>query len=73
MEELLETMTWSQLKIHRKPIGILNINHYFDSFLKWMHEAVAENFIAIENIENLVVETDVERLMDALLALRVVE
>jgi len=34
MEELFEILTWGQLGLHRKPIGILNSNHYYDDLLE---------------------------------------
>ena len=36
MEELTEMLTWQQLKLHSKPIGLLNIDSYYDSFLQWV-------------------------------------
>ena len=36
MEELTEMLTWRQLKLHSKPIGLLNVDNYYDSFLQWV-------------------------------------
>ncbi len=36
MDELFEAITWGQLGIHRKPIGLLNINRFFDPVLQWI-------------------------------------
>lgn len=46
LEELLEAITWAQLGIHRKPVGLLNVEGYYDSLLAFVDGAVAEGFIA---------------------------
>ncbi|CAM8963695.1 unnamed protein product [Rhodiola kirilowii] len=45
MEELLEIITWSQLGIHTKPVGILNVDGYYDSLLALFDKGVEEGFI----------------------------
>jgi len=40
-EETLEVLTWSQLGIHRKPIGLLNTAGFFDPLLAWIEKAIA--------------------------------
>ncbi|KAH7686467.1 Cytokinin riboside 5'-monophosphate phosphoribohydrolase LOG protein [Dioscorea alata] len=45
MEELLEMITWSQLGIHNKPVGLLNIDGYYDSLLALFDTGVKEGFI----------------------------
>jgi uncharacterized protein (TIGR00730 family) len=45
MDELAEALTWGQLGIHAKPIGLLNINGYYDALLQWFDHGVAEGFI----------------------------
>jgi hypothetical protein len=44
-EELFEMITWSQLGIHRKPVGLLNVAGYFDPLVQLIDHAVAEGFI----------------------------
>ncbi|MDO9085936.1 MAG: TIGR00730 family Rossman fold protein [Anaerolineaceae bacterium] len=44
-DELFETLTWAQIGIHEKPIGLLNINHYFDPLLQMVEHALNEKFI----------------------------
>ena len=36
MEELTEILTWSKLNLHHKPVGLLNVNGYYDFFLQWV-------------------------------------
>lgn len=45
LEELFEILTWSQLGLHVKPCGILNINHYYDRLLEFLDQSVADHFI----------------------------
>ena len=45
MEELCEILTWSQLGLHRKPAGVLNINGYFDFLLQLFRKMVEEGFL----------------------------
>ena len=54
LEELLEIITWGQLGIHRKNVGILNTAGYFDGLLNLIDHAIAEKFIRPEHRELLV-------------------
>ncbi|XP_048234862.1 cytokinin riboside 5'-monophosphate phosphoribohydrolase LOG1-like isoform X2 [Ricinus communis] len=45
LEELLEIITWSQLGIHDKPVGLLNIDGYYDALLGLFDKGVEEGFI----------------------------
>ncbi|KAJ7982217.1 Cytokinin riboside 5'-monophosphate phosphoribohydrolase [Quillaja saponaria] len=45
MEELLEMITWSQLGIHDKPVGLLNVDGYYNSLLAFFDKGVKEGFI----------------------------
>ncbi|OAY54121.1 cytokinin riboside 5'-monophosphate phosphoribohydrolase LOG8 [Manihot esculenta] len=45
MEELLEMITWSQLGIHKKPVGLLNIDGYYNCLLALFDNGVEEGFI----------------------------
>jgi len=49
-EETLEILTWSQLGIHRKPVGVLNVCGYYDGLLKLLASAVREEFIKREYV-----------------------
>jgi uncharacterized protein (TIGR00730 family) len=50
MEELFEMMTWSQLGLHRKPIGLLNVNGYYDALVALCSNMVQEGFLN-ENVK----------------------
>ncbi|PKU62212.1 Cytokinin riboside 5'-monophosphate phosphoribohydrolase LOG3 [Dendrobium catenatum] len=45
LEELLEAITWAQLGIHNKPVGLLNIDGYYNCLLSFIDKAVEEGFI----------------------------
>ena len=47
-EETLEILTWSQLGIHRKPIGLLNVEGYYDGLLGMIAHALDEGFVPRE-------------------------
>ena len=64
MEELFEMMTWAQLGIHQKPIGILNINGFFDPFIAMMDKMVAEGFLREVLRDMIIVDTKIEGLIE---------
>lgn len=45
LDELCEIITWAQLRIHSKPIFLLNVDGYFDAFILFLRRGVAEGFI----------------------------
>ena len=64
LEELCEVITWSQLGIHRKPCGILNVAGYFDHLIGMFDYAVAQGFISVDN-RGIVLEADMpEEIID---------
>ena len=65
-EETLEILTWSQLGIHRKPIGLLNVEGYYDGLLAMIAHAVQEGFVPSEYRALSVSAPTPERLLDAM-------
>lgn len=65
-EELLETMTWMQLGIHKNPVGVLNVEGYYDALLALMGRAVSDGFLRRENRDLLLVGRTCEELLDLL-------
>lgn len=59
-EELLEVTTWYQLGIHRKPIVLLNIKGFYNTFLKFIDESIEAGFIAAKQRKLLYLAEDVE-------------
>lgn len=66
LDELFESLTWLQLAYHNKPIGLLNVNGFFDSLLQFLDHARDERFLRELHRDSLQVETDLVRLIDAL-------
>ena len=67
-DELFETLTWAQIGEHAKPIGLLNVNGYYDPLLAMLDRATAEGFIFDEHRRALLCASDPESLLDAMLA-----
>jgi len=63
LEELIEVYTWSQLGIHRKPLGVLNVNGYYDSLAAFLDHAVRERFLPAQHREVLIFEPDPQALL----------
>lgn len=68
LDELFEILTWAQLQFHEKPIGLLNINGFYDPLLTWIERAIADDFVKAKNRELLIVENDVNIMLDRLAA-----
>ncbi|MFN7953305.1 MAG: TIGR00730 family Rossman fold protein [bacterium] len=62
-EELFETLTWSQLGLHAKPCGILDVDGYFRPLVELLDHAVASELLAAEHRDALLVDTDAARLI----------
>lgn len=66
LEELFEMITWSQLRLHTKPVGVLNVNGFYDRLVEFLDEAVDVGFIRREHRGLLQVDDDIDRLVDAM-------
>ena len=63
LEELFEMITWAQLGLHQKPIGILNTNGFYDDLLKMLRKMVDLEFLKQENYDMILVDDDPELLL----------
>ncbi len=63
-EELLEAITWSQLKIHDKPIGILNVEGYYEFLVALIEQATDIGFINPKYRHLYCIDTSVDHLLD---------
>jgi uncharacterized protein (TIGR00730 family) len=68
LEEIFEQWTWSQLGIHAKPCGFLNVNGYFDPLLVMIERMVTEGFLAQSFASMLAIETEPVRLIERFIA-----
>jgi uncharacterized protein (TIGR00730 family) len=65
LDELAEVLSWAQLGLHAKPVGILDPGDYWDPLLAWLDAAVAEGYVTSAHRRALVVESDPDTLLDA--------
>ncbi len=70
LDELFETLTWAQIGLHYKPIGLLNIRNYYDPLLDMVDIARREKFIYEEHRTLFVNDCDPQTLIDKLLAFK---
>ena len=68
LEECFEIWTWSQLSIHQKSIGLLNVAGYYDQMQAFLNHTVAEGFLRDTHRQLLLSHDDPQLLLDALLA-----
>jgi uncharacterized protein (TIGR00730 family) len=64
LEELFEVWTWVQLGIHDKPCGLLNVEGYYDSLIKFLDHVLAEQFVKKHHHALLMVEETPDALME---------
>ncbi len=69
LDELFETLTWGQLGIMYKPVGLLNINGYYDHVVQWVEMAVGEGFVRPHHRNLFVVGNTPAELLDQMAAM----
>jgi len=62
-EELFEIITWAQLGLHQKPIGLLNVNGFYDDLIAMLNTMVSKGFLKRDNLDLLLVDTTVTGLL----------
>ena len=65
MAELSEVLSWAQLGLHGKPIGLLDVNGYFARFVAFLDHATREEFVGRAQRDLLIVEDDLDALLAA--------
>ena len=63
LEELFEMLTWAQLGLHNKPIGILNVNGFYDTLVHLIQTMVDKGFLKPINQQMLLVSDDINDLL----------
>lgn len=69
-EEFCEILTWGQLGFHAKPMGLLNMNGFYDPLLAMFDRAVADGFLRLQNRAMALADDDIEGLLAAMAAYR---
>ena len=69
-EEFCEILTWGQLGFHVKPMGLLNVNGFYDPLLALFDKAVEEGFLRAQNRAMALADTDIEKLLTAMTSYR---
>jgi uncharacterized protein (TIGR00730 family) len=65
-DEFFEILTWAQLGLHAKPVGLLNVAGFFDPLLAWVDHCVREGFLRAQHRDLLQVSRDPDELLDML-------
>ena len=68
LEELFEVWTWAGLGYHAKPVGLVNVEGYYDGLLGFLDHAAAEGFFYPEQRARLVTGTAPEAVLDRIAA-----
>jgi uncharacterized protein (TIGR00730 family) len=66
LEEVFEAITWTQLSYHEKPVGLLNIDGYYDALVAFLARAAAEGFVRAAHVPLVQVSADPEALLGQL-------
>lgn len=66
LEEMFEVVTWRQLGLHQKPIGLLDVGGYFAPLVAFLDQMVTERFLSEDNRSLIAVEADASPLLDCL-------
>lgn len=64
LEEFFEVLTWLQLGLHRHPVGVLNVNGFYDNLLKQMDVMVDQRFLKPANRQLVITSADAIELVD---------
>jgi uncharacterized protein (TIGR00730 family) len=67
LDELFEILTWAQLGIHAKPIGLINVADYFEPLLHWIDSAVEEGLLREKHRAMLLVGDEPEEMLERVL------
>ena len=65
-EEFFEAVTWTQLGVHKKPCGLLNVAGFYDPLVQFLDNAVSEHFVRQQHRSTILVDTHPGRLIDQL-------
>ena len=63
LEEFFEVFTWGQLGLHEKPIGILNVDGYFDGLITVIHKSIEEGFLEERYLDMLFIHDNLDDIL----------
>lgn len=66
LDELCEILTWAQLGLHRHPVGLLNVQGYFDPFIAFVEDMVEKGFLNQAGRDRILVEDSATLLLRAM-------
>jgi uncharacterized protein (TIGR00730 family) len=66
LEELFEMLTWAQLGIHAKPVGLLNVNGFYDGLIAFVAHQHATGFVRADHVGLMMAESEPGRLLQRL-------
>lgn len=66
LDETFEFLTWGQLSLHNKPVGLLNIGGYYDKLIEFIEVAIRSGFVKPEYRKLYFVDEDIDRLLSEL-------
>lgn len=66
MDEIFEMLTWAQLGLHNKPLGLLNVNGYYDHLIALLDTMVREGFLRQSNRNLIIISESAEELLELL-------
>lgn len=73
LEELFEVMTWLQLGYHAKPVGLLNVNGFYDELLAFLDKQRETGFVRAEHRDLLITDSDPSSLLERVLTFEMPE
>jgi uncharacterized protein (TIGR00730 family) len=66
LEEVVEMLSWSQLGLHRKPIGLLDVDGFYEPLVALLDHMTTESFISVDHRKFLISDPDPIMLLDAM-------
>lgn len=67
LEELFEAVTWNQLGFYRKPVGLLNVDGFYDRLVDFIRHQSSQGFVSDQDATRVVVESDSVKLIEQLI------
>lgn len=69
LDELFEILTWRQLQIHEKPVGLLNVDGFYDPLVGFLEQARSRGFLGASHYDLLLQSSDISQLLQRFLEL----